>query len=553
MFRKQFKVKANNQLRSSERKHLIDSFFKHYPQLQDTSLKEIFPKKDNISLLKVETSAGILVDVYLVQKRAVAFKVDNIIFPTIYTLWKWPNLLISFTTHAPVISKLKEGADLMIPGVIFPKGINFSTVYGMFEKGVPASVNTEDNKAPQAVGVTACNSGNMFLNTKGKCLIVYHMLGDRLCTLENLPTVQLPLLQPPDWILNYQNITTVCNESEKSINTTNMINDNSYEQELGTPSNTPIDECNKISESITAMDRLLKNCFFSCIKFSKNIQLPILTSTFYKTCVVPFCPEDLSLDIKKSSYKKLSSFLKEMAELGIITLQEKQPGVDEIVDINHTHLLVQSFEGSKLKVEQVKDKQPVIEEALTVTAAVLPIFSDFNLKKGSVLQKSEVRSYIKEYVKLHNLQNENDPKKVKVNVVFGSLFKETDVVTWEELFQKLFTSMGSCFKIQNSQTEVVQKGKLDPIVLSVAIRTGNKKVTLVDNLEIYGINIENFAKECQQNVAASTSINTIKGKKSRQLLVQGNQIVFITSHLQNKYKIPKKYISGTENAPKKKK
>ena len=53
------------------------------------------------------------------------------------------------------------------------------------------------------------------------------------------------------------------------------------------------------------------------------------------------------------------------------------------------------------------------------------------------------------------------------------------------------------------------------------------QVTLINNLELYGINIQEFARECQHGVAASTSISPVPGKKSLQLLVQGNQVLFV--------------------------
>lgn len=53
------------------------------------------------------------------------------------------------------------------------------------------------------------------------------------------------------------------------------------------------------------------------------------------------------------------------------------------------------------------------------------------------------------------------------------------------------------------------------------------QVTLINNLELYGINIQEFARECQHGVAASTSISPVPGKKSLQLLIQGNQVLFV--------------------------
>ena len=91
----------------------------------------------------------------------------------------------------------------------------------------------------------------------------------------------------------------------------------------------------------------------------------------------------------------------------------------------------------------------------------------------------------------------------------------------------------------------VQKGKLDPIEISVGTRSGNKKVTLVHNLEILGINPEEFAHKCQVGVAASTSVSEAVNRKpagAKEVLVQGNQTKFISKLLLEDYKIPRKYI-----------
>jgi hypothetical protein len=38
------------------------------------------------------------------------------LIPTVYTLWLRPELLPTLTTHPPVVEKLQNGADLMLPG-----------------------------------------------------------------------------------------------------------------------------------------------------------------------------------------------------------------------------------------------------------------------------------------------------------------------------------------------------------------------------------------------------------------------------------------------------
>ncbi len=49
----------------------------------------------------------------------------------------------------------------------------------------------------------------------------------------------------------------------------------------------------------------------------------------------------------------------------------------------------------------------------------------------------------------------------------------------------------------NSSFKILFKGKLEPIDLRTATRSGNKKVTLITNLEIFGIDPNRFAHKCQ--------------------------------------------------------
>ena len=113
--------------------------------------------------------------------------------------------------------------------------------------------------------------------------------------------------------------------------------------------------------------------------------------------------------------------------------------------------------------------------------------------------------------------------------------------------------MKSSVQVLSGHEQIISKGKLKPITMMVQTRSGNRKVTLVENLDIYGINLSEFVKECQHGTAASASISKPQKNANEQLLVQGNQILFIYKLLLEKYKIQKKYIKGLEYAPKAKK
>jgi len=48
-------------------------------------------------------------------------------------------------------------------------------------------------------------------------------------------------------------------------------------------------------------------------------------------------PTGLSLDVKKSSYKKLSKFLTAMQQRGFVQVKELSKGVESIISIDRDH------------------------------------------------------------------------------------------------------------------------------------------------------------------------------------------------------------------------
>lgn len=257
--------------------------------------------------MKVVTAKNVTVFIYLVQKRAIAFEIDGRLYPSVYLLWKYSTLILNFTTTLFVLTKIVNGADLMVPGIVRdPNG------YGEFQEKHIASISTTNNIAPIAVGVTAITTHDLdSIDPKGKCVIIYHVHGDKLCSLEDMPVLPVPNLGPPMWLTSVQS----SNDFPPLPGGDNITSDISPIDEVPeTPlvesptSKDPVDE-------VAEMDKILMDCFLTAIKYSKALQLPMLTSSFYKLVLMPVCPADKTLDIKKSSYKKVGQFLKQMEKV----------------------------------------------------------------------------------------------------------------------------------------------------------------------------------------------------------------------------------------------
>ncbi len=321
------------------------------------------------------------------------------------------------------------------------------------------------------------------------------------------------------------------------------------------------------------MDELLLHAFLQAWKVSaKKIEFPILSSNFFRVHMVKQSAQPL--DVKKSSHKKLSKFLAKMQSDGLIQVKELQKGVESIVSVNLQHEKIQLHRVVKVQAEEVEKEEvlpcdrpyeaPVISELFLVSGATVEFFKKLKLKKGDALTAADVKEKLREYVKENDLQDQGPGTRGQVNLdpvlaglVLGKGENGVTCMTWEELGSRIQSKMSQGYSMRfpgmSNSMVVVKKGKLDPIELTVGTRSGNKKVTLVHNLELFGIDPSEFAHRCQTGVAASTSVGEAPNRRpgAMEVLVQGNQVMFASKLLLESYKIPRKYVKGIEEAKKK--
>ncbi|KAL0119266.1 hypothetical protein PUN28_009686 [Cardiocondyla obscurior] len=586
MFIKPFKVKTNYQLKGTERKKLCEEVLVAYPRLSDEEIQLLLPKKESISIMKIVTHNGHVGKVYCVAKIPMFFQLDpydTLLFPTIYTLWHHPHLLKSFTTHAPVVSKLVKGADLMLPGLVLKEPVTLYS-FGKLPKGTPMSINTEENKAAVAVGVTALSSEDMYLAAgHGKCVEVFHVIGDMLCQLGKPPL--RPDLGLPNIDSSANSLKNIESVNQEVIDQTEIVSVKLDELELSKPLSDIKDEVistehveegeeeeeekesvetenvqisnivePEVVDPVQEMDRLLEYCFLKACKTTVKVtDLPMLSSNFFKNHLLTACPPGSNVDVKKSRYKKLSVFLAEMKAKGLINTSITK-GVETLLSIKFDHPLVKKLIVTEepITAEPVVSNSAVVSECYRVTADVLPVLSKFGFEKGDVMKRAEIRKYFTEYVKVEDLQ---DGKILKLNPVLAGIMRtkvHQETVTMEDGINKFIGRMTHMHEVTLAGNTLLHTGKLEPIDMRVTVRSGGKKVTLVNNLETFGINPKEFSKECQ-SIGASATITDDPGKKTPSVLVQGNQILYVYKLLTEKYQIKKTYIRGLEFAPKKKK
>ncbi|XP_044533051.1 eukaryotic translation initiation factor 2D isoform X2 [Gracilinanus agilis] len=289
--------------------------------------------------------------------------------------------------------------------------------------------------------------------------------------------------------------------------------------------------------------------------------------TVLHTYLDHLCPEGQQLDIKKSSYKKLSKFLHHMMKQQIVQVKELSKGVESIIAVDWKHPSITSFivpepsSAAQIVQEDTKEKPyhpPEIEFLYCVPANMTALFQQYGHKKGSTLSGSEVRTIIIDYAKENNLVDADNKNLVKMDPILCDCLLDKDEqhtvlkLPWDKLLTRCLDRLKPAYQVTfPGQEPIVKKGNLSPIDITLAKRTYNKKVTMIRNLEAYGLDPYSMAATLQQRCQASVTITPASdAKDTMQVQIQGNQINHLSRLLLEEYHIPRKYIRGLEKAPK---
>uniref|UniRef100_A0A8C8BA38 Eukaryotic translation initiation factor 2D n=1 Tax=Otus sunia TaxID=257818 RepID=A0A8C8BA38_9STRI len=559
---------------SHEQRKLRTDVAAAFPNLSAEQLTEFIPNKEELNVIKIYSHKGEAVTVYMNNRNPILFEIEKALYPTVYTLWVYPDLLPAFSTWPPVLQKLAGGADLMLPGVVVP-----SSGFPQVERGTLCAVTLLGNRAPVAVAVATMSTAEMLAaGMKGKGFAVLHTYTDHLWEYgdKSYPPTLAPLVTDPAEKESAEDE----EEMEGKEPVISFSTDPLQHVDVGDLSLKERDSCAAPCENgtdtvlcglrdtlLTAylaffspaeqMDALFNQCFFHALKCKvKKSDLPLLTSTFLRSHMFPCCPAGQQLDIKKSSYKKFSKFLQCMQHQKILQVKELSKGVESIVEVDWKH--PEYVEYSKSEEREQAYHAPEIIPLYGVSTKMIPLFQESGHRKGSILSSSEVRNIIINYVKTNELVDETNKNFVKVNAILCDCLlekSEQDEVSnlkWDDLLSRCLERLQPLHQVTFfGQEPIVRKGNIEPINITIAQRSSNKKVTIIKNLELYGLDPQCVANVLQQKVQASATITPVPGTKDRvQVQIQGNQIHHLAKMLLEEYQLPRKYIQGLEKAPK---
>ncbi|XP_019808066.2 eukaryotic translation initiation factor 2D isoform X3 [Tursiops truncatus] len=543
MFAKAFRVKSNTAIKGSDRRKLRADVTAVFPTLGTDQVSELVPGKEELNIVKLYAHRGDAVTVYVSGGNPILFELEKNLYPTVYTLWSYPDLLPTFTTWPLVLEKLVGGADLMLPGLVVPPaGLPQVQKGDLCAIALVGNRRSGDKSSPPSIAPLALDPPDLS-EEKGSVQADTTLQGDmRRLTLEGEE--------------EEGEVQQRCGEKS--------LSEATEDPSVGTLNPDPTDS-KTLQEQ---MDELLQRCFLCALKYRvKKADLPLLTSTLLGSHMFSCCPEGRQLDIKKSSYKKLSKFLQHMQQEQIIQVQELSKGVESIVAVDWKHPRITSFvipepSPTSQTIQEGSREQPYhppdIKSLYCVPASMTLLFQESGHKKGSILEGSEVRTIVINYAKKNDLVDADNKNLVKLDPILCDCILEKGEqhtvmkLPWDSLLNRCLEKLQPAYQVTfPGQEPIVKKGKICPIDITLAQRASNKKVTVVRNLEAYGLDPCSVATILQQRCQASTTVTPAPGTKDiLQVQIQGNQIHHLGRLLLEEYRLPRKHIQGLEKAPK---
>ncbi|KAJ2146700.1 hypothetical protein EV180_003161 [Coemansia sp. RSA 518] len=497
---------------------------------------------------------------------------NMVLVPTVYTQWQHPRMLPILWTWPVVIEKLVGGADLMTAGLVVPPG-----GLPVVTKGSLVAVCAHGEMAARAVGVMDVDTREIreVVGAKGKAVRVVHTYKDWLWEAgsKDEPPV-IPVDSVEEARVADVEKSADGEDTKDAVDTTDGVDtamENLSVQDAAAESETAATTHVTPAEMDALLMTSLKQVMATVLdKKHMGEQLPIAASTLFSTYMLPNAPRNAELDVKKSSYKKLAKFLKAMEKHGLLGLKDIR-GEMHIKSLNWTHADLRTYTPYSVKHVVKEEQAPAVEktqkgnmieleELLRVPPALRPLFDDVNGNPESgYMTRQQARYVLEAYIKRHNLVDTRNPRNIRVDhlVCDGLLTKdETAKLTFyprDKLQQRLQERMILCTRLTvPGNPPVVRQGRPPTIDIVCEKKMGNKVVTRVMGLEVYGVDPASLAKELRVACASSTSVDPVPGKKTVSVLVQGHQVKIMT-RLLNDRGVPTDLLKVTDKSGKAKK
>jgi translation initiation factor 2D len=617
MFKRKPDIRNLAPLRSSDRRKLADQIIRDYqvspPEQSDDDSSSSPQSTLRNSLLPESTSSARFITpteqgtVYIgahtdQDERVLWFQTGKNprLIPTVYTLWRNPNLIpLLHTPDFVVEEKLKHGADLMVPGLVKARG---STWDKRASTGaVVAVAGLQNDTVPLWVGTCQIDVQSLpddLRGQKGAAIKALHWVGDECWNWKSLGSGGI---DPPSSLEGWNGLGAgLASQLQKT-----SLEDGSQVTEPS-PSVQPeeshaIDDAAEDQEPTTReVDNAFHQAFLYAVHKAKQsgspphygLNFPLQPSFIIANMIQPnLRSQSRHYNIKKTSWKNAKKFIKELHKQKLVLSKDRNGGETVILDIDFDDAQINGFRpyrlptpkapaadagastadagqssNSSASAGQKINVQLLYRPSSKLVPTLLPSKTDF-------YSAHEISAALKSYIDHHPELGGQGNSSVKLdpfiaNDILGNRPTDDDRswlaagrITRSALQKRVLEDTHLCQPfhiISQGRPSAEQKPKAGSpprILITIEKRTGTKVVTKISNLEPFFIDPKVLAPELQKKCAGSASVGQVAGAKpgSMEVVVQGDQRKILTNDILSNKGIDMKWVDIVDKTKPKKK
>ncbi|KAF2199984.1 RNA binding protein-like protein Ligatin/Tma64 [Delitschia confertaspora ATCC 74209] len=523
------------------------------------------------------------------EQRILWVKVDEKMYPTVYTLWHNPGILPLLYTPSFVVEKLQGGADLMTPGLQrgppFPKKAT--------KGAIVAIASLESPTVPMAVGTCEIDVSALekVQGQKGHAVQTFHWAGDELWSWSSSGKAGT---EPPRYIEGWdeRDEDTELTEQTEALQLADSQEDGGVkldaapaersraEKDQGVdgedaPGNKDfVDEVQDKELTTKEIDEAFKQAFLYGVRYhidhnkdhpTHGLDFPISQSNAMSVLIQPFLPtytpaRTASLQVKKTSWKKLGKFIKYLDKQKILKSKDRDGNEVVILDIDFKDPQVEAFKPYRLPKKDTLSSGPQGKPAAPLSGdpsvgqklklvsilrpkeKLAPIFNASKSDPRGLYTATELKSILTNYIESENLISQKNKRLITLNPILANGLLNgnsaaddqalsSGVVPRDALADRFISSCSPFHAILRNDapiTECKPKSGVPPkIQIVLETRSGNKTVTKVSGVEPYFIAPQPLADELRKSCAGSTSVDKLVGSSPKnpvmEIMVQGPQ------------------------------
>ncbi|KAM0230591.1 hypothetical protein ACHAPO_009109 [Fusarium lateritium] len=624
MFKRKPEIRNLAPLRSSDRRKLADQIIRDYqvplPEQSDEPSSSTTLSSVRNSLLPDSTSSARFITpteqgtVYIgahqdQDERVLWFQTGKNprLIPTVYTLWRNPNLIpLLHTPDFVVEEKLKQGADLMVPGLVKARGSTWDK--RATTGAVVAVAGLQNDTVPIWVGTCQIDVQNLpddLRGQKGVAVKALHWAGDECWSWKSLGSGGI---DPPP---NLEGWTGLGAELASQLAKVSLGDENqpaepssSTQPEEPHPTTDNADDANVADEEREPTTREVDNAFHQAFLFAAykakqsgspphyGLNFPLQPSFIIASMIQPnLRSQSRHYNIKKTSWKNAKKFIKELHKQKIVLAKDRNGGETVILDIDFDDAQINGFRPYRLPTpkapaaEAGSSTEDAGQSSTSSASSGQKINIQFVYRPSSKLvptllpsktdfySAQEISAALKSYIDDHPELGGQGNSSVKLdpfiaNDILGNRPTDDDRswlaagrITRSALQKRVLEDTHLCqpFHIisqgRPSPDQKPKAGSPPRILITMEKRTGTKVVTKISNLEPFFIDPQVLAPELQKKCAGSASVGQVAGAKPglMEVVVQGDQRKILTNDILAKKGIDMKWVDIVDKTKPKKK